>query len=209
MPTGTRPRRSGSAKVVRPSPPYIVPRREKRAGFWLIGKRLPSQIAQPRGAKLKPKTQSCPINGSIVLSCNFLGFGCFEIASIDSLFGIYIKARIPRTLIHNQRTLCLYQLSTRAQRISQKISAAGERLFNARYARRQRLHYLSILKLDDSFEAPRPFSGHEAHIPESESWEKGRESRPATRHWNVELRLCARFVKHLVNCIKPTSSLTE
>ena len=30
-PNGTRPRKSGSAKVVRPSPPYVVPNREKSA----------------------------------------------------------------------------------------------------------------------------------------------------------------------------------
>ena len=31
-----RPRRSGSPKVTRPSPPYMVPRSENRALFWEI-----------------------------------------------------------------------------------------------------------------------------------------------------------------------------
>ena len=37
---GTRPRRSGSAKVVWPLPPYVVPSSEKSAWFWLIGQQL-------------------------------------------------------------------------------------------------------------------------------------------------------------------------
>jgi hypothetical protein len=36
--TGVMPRRSGRAKVVTPSPPYIVPIREYSAVFWLIAK---------------------------------------------------------------------------------------------------------------------------------------------------------------------------
>ena len=48
--SGTRPRRSGRAKVTRPSPPYVVPRSEKRAWFWLIGKSWPLHAAHPLGA---------------------------------------------------------------------------------------------------------------------------------------------------------------
>ena len=61
------PRKSGSAKVVCPLPPYIVPSKEKSAWFWLIGKKL--TIADGPafcGAKLKltilisAKNGSCP-----------------------------------------------------------------------------------------------------------------------------------------------------
>jgi microcystin-dependent protein len=38
---GARPRRSGSAKVVCPLPPYVVPRSENNAWFWLIGRNFP------------------------------------------------------------------------------------------------------------------------------------------------------------------------
>ena len=47
---GTRPRRSGSAKVVCPFPPNVVPSSENSAWFWLIGNSCPLHIAQPRGA---------------------------------------------------------------------------------------------------------------------------------------------------------------
>jgi hypothetical protein len=45
----TRPRRSGSAKVVCPLPPYIVPNSENSAWFWLIGRNWPLANAQPLG----------------------------------------------------------------------------------------------------------------------------------------------------------------
>jgi hypothetical protein len=50
---GIRPRRSGNAKVTRPSPPYIVPINENSAWFWLMGRSCPLQSAHPFGAKLK------------------------------------------------------------------------------------------------------------------------------------------------------------
>src|SRR5689334_8962486 len=50
---GTRPRKFGSAKLVCPFPPYVVPSSEKRAWFWLMGKSWPLQRAQPLGGKLK------------------------------------------------------------------------------------------------------------------------------------------------------------
>src|SRR5919202_5314410 len=46
---GTRPRRSGSANVVWPLPPYVVPSSENSAWFWLMGINAPLHIAQPRG----------------------------------------------------------------------------------------------------------------------------------------------------------------
>ncbi len=44
---GTRPRRSGSAKFTRPSPPNVVPSSENSAWFWLIGSSWPLHCAQP------------------------------------------------------------------------------------------------------------------------------------------------------------------
>lgn len=63
MPTGTRPRKSGSANVVWPSPPYVVPSRAKRAWFWLIASNWPLHSAQPCGLKLKPTIMICPMYG--------------------------------------------------------------------------------------------------------------------------------------------------
>ena len=50
---GMRPRRSGSAKVVWPLPPYMVPSSENSAWFWLIGRNCPLHWAQPLGAKVE------------------------------------------------------------------------------------------------------------------------------------------------------------
>ena len=63
---GTLPRKSGSPKVVLPSPPYVVPRIENSAEFDAIDKSCPSQKAQPLGAKFPPNIMICAINGSIV-----------------------------------------------------------------------------------------------------------------------------------------------
>src|ERR1700681_4287604 len=52
---GAEPWRLGRAKLVFPSPPYVVPRRENRAVFWLMGKSCPSQVAQPMVAKFPAK----------------------------------------------------------------------------------------------------------------------------------------------------------
>ncbi len=51
VPITVRPRKSGSAKVVCPFPPYMVPSRANKAWFWLIGSSWPSAFAQPLGAK--------------------------------------------------------------------------------------------------------------------------------------------------------------
>src|SRR5256714_5000669 len=61
---GARPCRSGSAKLDLPSPPYVVPSSEKSAVFCEIGRILPSQNAQPLGAKLNPKMRISATNGS-------------------------------------------------------------------------------------------------------------------------------------------------
>src|SRR5260370_4616183 len=46
------PRKSGRPKFTRPSPPYVVPRSEKSAWFWLMGNNCPLHRAQPLGGKL-------------------------------------------------------------------------------------------------------------------------------------------------------------
>ena len=37
----------GKANVVSPPPPYMAPRMENRAEYWLIGNSWPSQLAAP------------------------------------------------------------------------------------------------------------------------------------------------------------------
>src|SRR5690348_13590022 len=61
--TGALPCRLGSAKVVRPSPPYVVPSSENSAWFWLMGRSCPLHIAQPLGAKLNDTILISPRNG--------------------------------------------------------------------------------------------------------------------------------------------------
>ncbi|KAG1375570.1 hypothetical protein G6F59_018315 [Rhizopus arrhizus] len=58
--TGTRPRRSGKAKVVRPSPPYWTPSRANRAWLVWTGINWPSHKAKPLGAKGKPAMMIWP-----------------------------------------------------------------------------------------------------------------------------------------------------
>jgi hypothetical protein len=43
--------KSGSAKVVWPLPPKVLPSNENKAVFWLMGKICPLQSAHPTGAK--------------------------------------------------------------------------------------------------------------------------------------------------------------
>jgi hypothetical protein len=61
---GVRPCRFGSPKVRMPSPPYVVPRIENSAWFWLIGKSWPLQNAQPFGGKFQEMILISPRNGS-------------------------------------------------------------------------------------------------------------------------------------------------
>src|SRR5215212_9693328 len=63
---GARPSRSGNAKLLLPSPPYVVPRREKRAVFCESGRSWPSHQAQPFGAKLNGKIRISATNGSAI-----------------------------------------------------------------------------------------------------------------------------------------------
>src|SRR5579862_967854 len=63
---GTRPWRSGSPKVSIPSPPKVVPSREKSAWFWLMGRSCPLQNAQPLGGKFHEITLISPRNGSLI-----------------------------------------------------------------------------------------------------------------------------------------------
>src|SRR5688572_29039849 len=75
---GVRPRRSGSAKFTRPSPPNVVPSRENRAWFWLIGNSCPLQSAQPFGANTKDITRISDRKGSAIwaISGSGLRAGC-------------------------------------------------------------------------------------------------------------------------------------
>jgi hypothetical protein len=64
---GTRLRKSGSKKLVVPLPPYVVPNKENRAWFWLMGNVCPLHIAQPLGAKLKEKILISDKKGSAII----------------------------------------------------------------------------------------------------------------------------------------------
>src|SRR5262245_489843 len=70
---GVLPRRSGSAKLTRPSPPNVVPSKENRAWFWLIGNSCPLHSAQPLGAKSKLIILISDRNGSATLSLLCVG----------------------------------------------------------------------------------------------------------------------------------------
>jgi hypothetical protein len=59
-----RPWMFGRAIVVRPSPPYVVPIREKSAVFCEMGSSWPSHVAQPRGAKFPANILTSAMNGS-------------------------------------------------------------------------------------------------------------------------------------------------
>src|SRR5690349_20357203 len=61
------PWRLGSAKVVWPFPPYIVPSSENNAVFWLMLIVCPLHIAQPFGGKLNANIEICPRNTSLIL----------------------------------------------------------------------------------------------------------------------------------------------
>src|SRR6266852_5778142 len=65
---GTRLCRLGSAKVVCPLPPYMVPSSENSAVFCEIDRSWPLHRAQPRGAKPKPNGWICPRNGCVMSS---------------------------------------------------------------------------------------------------------------------------------------------
>jgi len=71
-PIGARPCMLGSCVVVRPSPPKVVPMREKSAVFCEMGRSWPSQKAQPRGAKLPAKILISAMKGSDMLLPLFL-----------------------------------------------------------------------------------------------------------------------------------------
>src|SRR5579864_4264462 len=60
---GAEPCRLGSAKLLFPSPPYMVPSSEKRAVFWLMGMSWPLHSAQPVGAKFPAKILISATNG--------------------------------------------------------------------------------------------------------------------------------------------------
>src|SRR6185503_8217113 len=58
--SGTRPRRSGSANVDCPSPPYVVPIRLNNVSYSEIGSNCPSQNIQPAGAKFPANIRISP-----------------------------------------------------------------------------------------------------------------------------------------------------
>src|ERR687887_2628740 len=61
---GARPWRSGSAKLLLPLPPYVVPSRENNAVFCDRGRSCPSHHAHPLGAKLNGKILISATKGS-------------------------------------------------------------------------------------------------------------------------------------------------
>src|SRR6185503_20344084 len=69
---GVRPCKLGRPKFTRPSPPKVVPRREKRAWFWLMGSNCPLHRAQPLGANSNEKIRISLRNGSAILHLLFL-----------------------------------------------------------------------------------------------------------------------------------------
>src|SRR5207302_6088131 len=62
--TGVRLCRLGSPKFTLPSPPYVVPRIENNAWFWLMGNNWPLQKVQPLGGKFQLMIFISPKNGS-------------------------------------------------------------------------------------------------------------------------------------------------
>src|SRR2546422_11677713 len=71
----TRPRRSGSAKVDCPSPPYVVPIKLNSVSFSEIGTNCPSQNIQPAGAKLPPNIRISPTYGCAMSSDSLVWTG--------------------------------------------------------------------------------------------------------------------------------------
>src|SRR5919198_4869353 len=61
---GARPCRSGSAKLLLPLPPYVVPSRENSAVFCERGRSCPSHHAHPLGGKLNGKIRISATKGS-------------------------------------------------------------------------------------------------------------------------------------------------
>src|SRR5215472_5574337 len=62
--TGLLPCRLGNPKVCIPSPPYVVPKIENSAWFWLMASNAPLQNAQPFGGKFQLMILISPKNGS-------------------------------------------------------------------------------------------------------------------------------------------------
>src|SRR5881409_3888989 len=63
---GNRPRRSGRAKVLCPSPPYVVPIRLNSVSYSEIGSSWPSQNIHPAGAKLPANIRISPTYGCAI-----------------------------------------------------------------------------------------------------------------------------------------------
>src|SRR3954467_660065 len=63
---------SGRAKVLLPSPPYVVPSSENSAVFCEMGINCPSQNAHPLGAKKNGKMRISATNGSAMTSSSGL-----------------------------------------------------------------------------------------------------------------------------------------
>jgi hypothetical protein len=56
----------GTPKVETPSPPKLFPIKENNLVFSEIGSKYPSHASQPAGAKLKAKTVTSPMYGTII-----------------------------------------------------------------------------------------------------------------------------------------------
>ncbi len=71
---GKRLCRLGSAKVLCPSPPYVVPMRLNSVSYSEIGSSWPSQNIQPAGAKLPANMRISPTYGWLIylLLCEWL-----------------------------------------------------------------------------------------------------------------------------------------
>lgn len=65
VPTGARPCRSGSLKLVVPLPPKVVPRMANSAVLVDMLRSCPAQKDYPRGAKLPANIAILPIYGSV------------------------------------------------------------------------------------------------------------------------------------------------
>src|SRR6266481_6295954 len=92
--TGERPCRFGSPKVCLPSPPYVVPKIENNAWFWLIGKSCPLQNVQPLGGKFQLMIFISAINGSDIFQSP-LGGRCLPCVLISSRRQLYLGREYP------------------------------------------------------------------------------------------------------------------
>src|SRR6266496_94630 len=99
-----RPRRSGSANVSWPSPPYVVPMRLKRVSFSEIGSKPPSQNIQPAGAKFPAKRRISPTYGWAIARSSVLARedACQGNAEVDRQEGLHVQVRLAATDVRDR-----------------------------------------------------------------------------------------------------------